>query len=736
SDKTKKGMMTFILLEEKYNYASTKKKNVSIEVSTGNMGATSTIHTGLKANGEISVGKERGVNFSIASQDILQPNTENTQYFIQYKSKKIQLESQNQIIKATYGNEENAFEKWSIGAIQDLKNGLTQLQYKQQKLLVDTRISGGLNFYNDSQNGVKVGIANLISDIPINNKGRLYLFLQDILISNNENETPYTTNSFQYFLRYESNPSLKWKTRLQSSYNSAHHPYGQQNVLQLKAQTAHQSLDKKHRIAISIGTNQKMPKAYNKGELLPPESYSRNLLSFNYNYLFLPQMSIEVGGLFEQLNAKRFSSLTETNLDYQTKTTEWSIGTAFKKYFWMNLKHKQYSIADFVSPGELYLYNNLPNFHTTDFRAQFQQNALSIGYQYHKADDYGRFLADTQAQNLATETHHALTLTYQSRRVRMGAKYYSTNGKTRLIIPLHFQGEWFKRSLRWKVSANAMHFFDSQTTTFFSRATLDWRFAKGWHLLCKGQLLQKKQIVNMEVPETIQTQNTKFELGLKKNFHFDPLSDKTYDLAIQCFRDENGNGIFDKGETSIPDIRLHLTPVKNPSFPNNNFKDAAIFSTAKNQSQFKNLPQGVYRLSVHQLFPDNDGYFNTTSESIRIDLTSGKTLQLAFGKGRVIKGKLTVKRDDNSSYESLPVKGIRITATNPTDRAFSALTDKKGNFTIFVPFSDYYIVETKNPYGEDFQLTQGSKKITFSDSEEIPLVEFLIEEAAIEIEWN
>lgn len=735
SEKIQKGYLTFLFLESEFDNFDTKNKNVSTEIFAGNMSADNQLNMGLRTEGTVAVGSKQEVDFSVESRNLLNPTIENTQYAVKYEGEKLKLESQNGIAKATYRNEKNTFEKWSVGATQNFRSGVTQLEYKQQKLLVDTRMSGGLNFYNDARNARQMSIANLAVDMPVFQKSRLYLSLQDVLVNDAGSETSYKSNAFRYFLRYEGNHSLTWRTLFQSSYASAHHPFGLRNVFQAQGQVSFQSLNQKHHAVANGSTAKKRPKAYEKGRLLAPQTYDRNRLSLNYTFVFLPQMSVELGGMFEQFNSERFSSLTSEKLPFQKQTTELSLTTSFKKYFWMNIKHKQHNVSDFVSSTHLYKYENLPTFESTTIRARLQKDALTFNYHFQKMDDYANYLGDTTSQNLNFHMGQSFDLTYQTRWARASVKYFLENGKNRLIVPVHFQGRLFRRSIKWKISANAVHLFGAQTTTFFTRAALDWHFGKGWHLLAKGQFYQKNQTLQTENSETVQTQNTKVEIGVKKDFHFDPMSGKIHDIAIQCYKDENGNGKFDEGEAPMSDVRLHLTPVKDSLFLKTNFREAAIFSAGDGHAQFKNLPRGAYQLSVHQLFPDNDGYFNTTSESRRIDLIDNQDLKLSFGKGKAIEGKLTLKRDDNSSYDNLPLKGIRITATSPTGRTFSALTNKKGNFTLFVPYSDYYIVQTKNPYGEDFELMKGSEKVIFKE-EELPFVEFVIEEATVEIEWN
>lgn len=736
SKKIEKSFITFLFLESEYDNFDKKSKNISTEVFAGTMNAENDLNAGMRSSGTISTGKNSQLNYQVESRDLLDPTKENTQHYIQYEGKNLKLESRNQIVKATYEKEESSFEKWSIGATQNMKNGSTQLEYEQQKMVKDTRVNGSLNYFNDPQSDRQTAIVDLSTDIPVHQKGRLYLSLQDILVKDDNSENPYKSNAYRYFLRYEGNYSLKWRTLLQSSYSSPHYSFGMKGVFQLRGQAIYQSLDQKHRMIAEAGMAQKSPKTYEKGMLQAPNSYSRNRVSLNYSYVFLPQIRVELGGLFEQYQAQRYASLIGETLPFQMETTELSLTASYKKYFMMKVKHRQRSIADFVSTSNLYQYENLPEFKTTTVQSRIQMNAFSLNYHFQQSDDLGTYLSDTLNHTKANHMGHAVDFMYQTRWTRAGLKFYSERGSNRLIVPVHIQGDLFRRSLKWKVSANAVHLFGAQTTTFFARAIADWRFSKGWHLLLKGQFFQKHQVANIENPESTQTQNAKFELGLKKNFHFDPLSGKVHDISIQCYKDENGNGLFDGTEEPMPDVRLHLSPLVDSLFPENDFREAAVFSAADGHAQFKNLPRGAYQLSVHQIFPDEDGYFNTTSESRRIDLLDDKDLQLSFGKGKAIEGKITLKRDDNSSYERLPLKGIRVTAVSPTGRVFSALTNKQGKFTLFVPFSEYYIVKTKNPYGEDFELAQGSQKVVFSEDAALPFVEFLIEEAAVEIEWE
>ena len=735
SDKTEKGYLNFLFLKNEYNHLDTKSKNVSAEIFAGNLNPANEWNSGVRTAGNIPVGKDGEIRFKLDAKNLSDPKDENTLYAIQYEGKNLKLESRNGRAKVSWGQEKNTFEKWTVSALQNFKSGTTQLQYSRQQLLDRTRLNGRVGFFNAPKAKQQTGLFYLSAQVPVFQKSQLVLNFNDVYVKNRGSENPYHANAFRYFLQFDGNHSANWQTQLKSSYASAHYSFGGRNLLNLNGRIKYQSLNQKHRFQLFLFMDKKLPKAYEKGQLLAPESYTRNGISMNYRCQVFPQVSLELGGGWEQFKGDRYSALSGTQLSHQQQMTEVVVTAAWKRYIWLNLKHRRQELGDFISPKNLYEYHQIPVFKTTSIRGRIQKEALSLDYDFHHMDDRSGFFRDTLHSDLRSKKTHSVDLTYQTKWVRTGIKFLSEEQNDRLIVPLHFQGELFRRSLKWKFSANALHFFGTSTTTFFSRTVLDWQIKNGWHLLAKAQYNQKSQAVSEAEEGTLSSRSTKVELGVKKDFHVDPSAGKAFDITIRCFKDENGNGDYDEREAPMPDVRLHLSPQKDSLFATSQFREAAIFSGADGDARFRNLPIGTYQLSVHQVFADKEGYFSTTSETRKVELTADHHLNLSFGKGKVIEGKVTLKRDDHSSYKSLPLKGIRINATDATGRSFSALTDKKGNFKLYVPYSHYYLVVTKNPYGEDFELKKESHKVIFTEGE-TPFVEFVIEESAVEIEWD
>ncbi|MDX9771740.1 MAG: OmpA family protein, partial [Tenuifilaceae bacterium] len=60
------------------------------------------------------------------------------------------------------------------------------------------------------------------------------------------------------------------------------------------------------------------------------------------------------------------------------------------------------------------------------------------------------------------------------------------------------------------------------------------------------------------------------------------------------------------------------------------------------------------------------------------------------------------------------VSNVRITATDSQGRSYSTLTDRNGEFVLFAPITDEYIVSINNIYYENFDLRQNSFLVQFN----------------------
>ena len=84
----------------------------------------------------------------------------------------------------------------------------------------------------------------------------------------------------------------------------------------------------------------------------------------------------------------------------------------------------------------------------------------------------------------------------------------------------------------------------------------------------------------------------------------------------------------------------------------------------------------------------------------------------------------------------MSINGIKITATNANGRVFHALTDKEGKFSLFVPYSESYNIQLRNPYEEHFEMKQGQVKVSLTPDTPVPPVELVLKEVSVEVEWN
>jgi len=81
--------------------------------------------------------------------------------------------------------------------------------------------------------------------------------------------------------------------------------------------------------------------------------------------------------------------------------------------------------------------------------------------------------------------------------------------------------------------------------------------------------------------------------------------------------------------------------------------------------------------------------------------------------GSVIAQKAAYSR----SYDKINLSGVRISAIGADNKIYSGLTDRSGNFRIFVPFGKYTIDASSTTIDEQFQFAQDSYKLEIDNTD-------------------
>ncbi len=216
-----------------------------------------------------------------------------------------------------------------------------------------------------------------------------------------------------------------------------------------------------------------------------------------------------------------------------------------------------------------------------------------------------------------------------------------------------------------------------------------------------------------------------------------------YGLELCFFKDDNGNGIFDEGESAIENMlslieRSGTLPKSSEQVLVNsekvNFKFISLVSNKNGEVKLEHMPEGFYTVKVTAL-QNLSGYFNFKGNEHEIMLSEETKHYFPYEKAGKIHGKLIIKRDKFSRFGLAKPENIRVVARTKDGKEFSTLTGRNGNYTIFVPQNAAYTVTINNPFGEKFtELRNGvTANLTEDENKE---VNFIFKEKGRKIKYN
>lgn len=217
--------------------------------------------------------------------------------------------------------------------------------------------------------------------------------------------------------------------------------------------------------------------------------------------------------------------------------------------------------------------------------------------------------------------------------------------------------------------------------------------------------------------ETVQANAiSQFEIGAGVKFNINlPIGLKgNCNVKIVAFRDMNGNGIMDANEQGIKDMLVHITlndTITNDysANPNSQYKRQEMFDLVTNKKgsvEYLNVPQGDYIITAQPL-SSMGGWFDGKTFYRNID--RNKTIFIPLSKGARISGGILFERDRYGSNKPIDLNGIRITAMNDNNgKTYTTLTNKRGNFAIYVPNGNYRIIMNEAAIGNNYEFLQNN----------------------------
>ncbi len=723
-----KGYIFFVLLDNEYDFLNTRGKNLSVELFAGNAGENNKIGLGIRANGQIDV-KEKGRLAVDVNLPNLQGNLDvENRYLLQYQDEKLEMEAGNDFISTEYRTAKDTESNWGVGLAQYHRSGVTQFSLSRQNILNNRRISTELEYFSDPKSKRHIATSQFVLDMPYRERDNVYFSVQHLHVRD-RSEKAYVSNAQQYLFRYEGRHSIQWNSNLDINYTTPRFELAEAGLLQASGNLAYRSKNQKQEVSFWGNFINKASNNFENGEPIASLRYQQSQYALDYSFFLGSETMATFGSHYQSQIQDAPIDAKLAAFPFQSSRWGWKFEARHKRAFSLSVNRSFSTLKGLTDvTGENHFRER-----SWEVRSRFRHRFFSIDYQYQDGSDIPALPSDS----LILETAgHSLHMQVQQRNFYAGLKYQQLGDDSRLILPLMARGRLWANRISYGVASNVIYQFGDQSATMLGRAHLDWHVDKGWHLLLSGQLSKRQEQLGSQTATLSQDLNSQFEVGIRKDMRVELQQGPAHHLKLLCFKDENGNGLWDQDEEAMPDIRLHLTYKETESHARGQIREAAVFSNAKGKAEFKHMPAGTYQVTIFRLGASQDNYFSTTAEAFDLELLTNQDLLLPFGKGQLIQGQVNLERDDYSALGELPLNGIKITATNTNGRVFQALTDKEGKFSLFVPYSESYTIKLRNPFEEQFEMKRGEIKLSLEPDVEIPAVQLVLKEISVEVEWN
>ena len=205
--------------------------------------------------------------------------------------------------------------------------------------------------------------------------------------------------------------------------------------------------------------------------------------------------------------------------------------------------------------------------------------------------------------------------------------------------------------------------------------------------------------------------------GVRKQIGIPVPGKKFTSTTIVVYKDLNGNHKLDKNEEGVTDMLINIRPMSftgdNSDTLNMNRAHGEDFITDnKGTIVYENIPAGSYMIKCTPLVNQGE-WFDANNGEYQIDKKG--TIYLALTKGVRLTGSLLVQADKYSNQEtSLDINRIRVTAIDSAGKTYSALTDKGGNFQMYVPTGLYTISINETALGSNYEMLQNKVEVDLS----------------------
>ncbi len=318
--------------------------------------------------------------------------------------------------------------------------------------------------------------------------------------------------------------------------------------------------------------------------------------------------------------------------------------------------------------------------------------------------------------------------------------YYNITTNSIRLMP-YFERFIYKDQIKLSSKVSFLHDFSFKTTRLILNNQLDFYLRNDYTLSILNT--NSQQITTDILTEDNYTySNNYFELRIKKEFNWNQPRVKYYDLKVNLFKDMNGNLNRDANEPGVKDVIVSITSI-DPILYSQYGADyevagsmvaSRLLTNNFGEIVYENLARGIYKIELQNIGSDQAKYFPDQNEII-ISHEEDQTVFVPYLERNKIFGKVILNRSRLSTLGRIEISNIKITATDSKGRQVSTLTDTEGNFEMYVPSVDSYIININNIFRDHFTLRQNDFKANLNGFKQFE-VNFVFDELRRQIEFT
>ncbi len=220
---------------------------------------------------------------------------------------------------------------------------------------------------------------------------------------------------------------------------------------------------------------------------------------------------------------------------------------------------------------------------------------------------------------------------------------------------------------------------------------------------------------DVDTEEKYKYSNTYFEIRAKKEFGWSQPRLKFHDLNLNLFKDLNGNLRKDNNEPGVKNILVtieRLDPSQIDTMDadyqySGPLANNKLLTGPRGNVTYENITEGVYRIGFSNM-GTTESKFSADEPEVIVHVNRNREINIPYLEKNKIYGKIILNRSKLSNLGNIPVDNIKIKAEDSKGRVVSTLTNKNGEFTIFAPSVDKYVVSVNNIFKENFNLRKNN----------------------------